>query len=209
MDAIKNGAELVEDFEIANVLEAGDRVVLSSSNGALLQASHAVFATGYEFLKAMEHPAHSIVSTWALASEPGIARPQWLDDYLVWEGSEPYLYFRTTPDGRIIVGGEDEDSSTSHSDTKKMESKVRIIRQKLKKLIGVDIGEPAFEWAAPFGTTTTGLPFIDLVPGQKCIYAVMGFGGNGITFSTIASQIITSRILGGADPDEDLFAFPG
>ena len=27
---------------------------------------------------------------------------------LVWEGSDPYLYFRMGGDGRLIVGGEDE-----------------------------------------------------------------------------------------------------
>lgn len=207
-DAISNGAELVENFEIADALELGDQVVLSGPGGMLLQASHVVFATGYEFLKAMDHSAHRIVSTWALASEPGLAHPSWLDEFLVWEGSDPYLYFRATPDGRIIAGGEDEDSPTSHSDPKKMRRKMRLIRQKLKKLTGIDIGEPAYDWAAPFGTTTTGLPFIDCAPGHKRIHSVMGFGGNGITFSMIASQIIKGRILGHADPDAELFAFP-
>ncbi len=207
-DAISKGAELVENFEIADALELGGQVVVSGPNGMLLHASHVVFATGYQFLKAMEHPSHRIVSTWALASKPGVAHPAWLDEFLVWEGSDPYLYFRTTPDGRIIAGGEDEDSPTSHSDPKKMKRKMRLIRQKLKTLMGIDIGEPAYDWAAPFGTTTTGLPFIDFVPGHKRIHAVMGFGGNGITFSMIASQIIKGRVLGEPDPDAGLFAFP-
>ena len=207
-NAIHNGAEIVEGLEVADALETENGVVVSTSTGQLLQAAHVVFATGYEFLKAMQHPSHSIVSTWALASEPGVAHPDWLDEFLVWEGSDPYLYFRTTPDGRIIAGGEDEDSETSHSDPRKMKLKMRTIRRKLKKLIGMDIGEPAYDWAAPFGTTTTGLPFIDHVPGQKRIHAVMGFGGNGIIFSMIASQIIASQILGKADPDADLFRFP-
>lgn len=207
-NAISNGAELVENFEIADALELGDQVVVSGPNGMLLHASHVVFATGYQFLKAMEHPSHRVVSTWALASAPGVVHPAWLDEFLVWEGSDPYLYFRTTPDGRIIAGGEDEDSPTSHSDPKKMQRKMRLIRQKLKKLIGIDIGEPTYDWAAPFGTTTTGLPFIDFAPGHKRVHSVMGFGGNGITFSMIASQIIKARILGKADPDADLFAFP-
>lgn len=207
-NAIKSGAELVEAFEIADALELNGSVVLSRRDGAMIQAAHVVFATGYEFLKAMQHPAHSIVSTWALASKPGVAHPAWLDDFLVWEGSDPYLYFRTTPDGRIIAGGEDEDNATSHSDPRKMKTKMRTIRRKLKKLIGIDMGEPDNDWAAPFGTTTTGLPFIDHVPGHKRMHAVMGFGGNGITFSMIAAQIITSQILGKADPDADLFRFP-
>ena len=27
---------------------------------------------------------------------------------MIWEASDPYLYIRGTPDGRVLVGGEDE-----------------------------------------------------------------------------------------------------
>ena len=207
-DALENGAEIVEGIEIADALEMGGRVVLSTSNGAMIQAKHAVFATGYQFLKSMRHPAHRIVSTWAMASKPGVAHPSWLDDFLVWEGSEPYLYFRTTPDGRIIAGGEDENSETSYRDPRRMKPKMRAIQRKLKSLVGIDIVEPDHDWAAPFGTTTTGLPFIDRVPGQQQMYSIMGFGGNGITFSMIAAQIVASHVLGKPDIDAGLFRFP-
>ena len=36
-------------------------------------------------------------------------------------------------------------------------------------------------------------------------WAVMGFGGNGITYSVIASQVVSAAIRGGADPDADLY----
>jgi glycine/D-amino acid oxidase-like deaminating enzyme len=36
----------------------------------------------------------------------------------------------------------------------------------------------------------------------------MGYGGNGITFSQIASEIVTTELTGGRDRDADLFAFP-
>lgn len=36
----------------------------------------------------------------------------------------------------------------------------------------------------------------------------MGYGGNGITFSAIAAQIIQRAILRLPDPDADLFALP-
>jgi len=35
---------------------------------------------------------------------------------------------------------------------------------------------------------------------------VLGYGGNGITFSAIAAQVIQRAILGLPDPDADLFA---
>ncbi|TGV42625.1 FAD-binding oxidoreductase, partial [Mesorhizobium sp. M2D.F.Ca.ET.160.01.1.1] len=39
------------------------------------------------------------------------------------------------------------------------------------------------------------------------IHAVMGYGGNGIVFSQIASEIVSATIAGADDVDADLFAF--
>ena len=64
-----------------------------------------------------------------------------------------------------------------------------------------------FAWAGSFGTTKTGLPYIGKVPRHPRIHAVMGYGGNGITFSQIASEIVTSAITGDDDSDYGLFAF--
>ena len=36
-------------------------------------------------------------------------------------------------------------------------------------------------------------------------WAVMGFGGNGITYSVIASQVVSAAIRGGTDADADLY----
>ncbi|MGQ3246489.1 NAD(P)/FAD-dependent oxidoreductase, partial [Sphingopyxis sp.] len=146
-----------------------------------------------------------IISTWALASRKGLELPDWLEKHIVWEASDPYLYLRTDRNGRMIAGGEDEESPTSFQSERKLATKTKIIRSKIEKLLGVDIGEPEYRWAAAFGTTTTGLPLIGAVPGMKNVYAVMGFGGNGITFSQIAAEIVAAAINGGTDPDADLF----
>jgi glycine/D-amino acid oxidase-like deaminating enzyme len=36
-------------------------------------------------------------------------------------------------------------------------------------------------------------------------YAVLGFGGNGITFSALAAQMLQRMLAGLDDPDADLF----
>jgi glycine/D-amino acid oxidase-like deaminating enzyme len=60
-----------------------------------------------------------------------------------------------------------------------------------------------YAWCGSFGSSATGTPSIGAVPGMARCFAVLGFGGNGITFSAMASQMI----LGCPDPDRDLFAF--
>ena len=201
------GAEIVSHLEITDLRNLGDEVVVATAQGKILSARNVVFCTGYEFLKSLESPKHQIISTWALASRKGIDLPNWLKSHIVWEASDPYLYLRTDRDGRLIAGGEDEESPTSYLSEGKLFAKQDAIRRKIESLLGIDIGEPEYRWAAAFGTTTTGLPLIGAVPGMRNVYAVMGFGGNGITFSQIAAEIIAAAVNGGKDPDADLFRF--
>ena len=201
------GAVVAAPVEITDLAEPDGGAALATSDGCVLTAGYAVFCTGYEFLPAMQSPSHAITSTWALASRPRIPRPGWLDDFLVWEAADPYLYFRSTPDGRIIAGGEDEDDPQRNDDPALLSRKAARIAAKLRDLTGIDIGRPAYVWSAPFGNTRDGLPIIDRVPGHLRTHAVMGFGGNGITFSVIAAQITAAAILGRPDPDAGLFAF--
>lgn len=58
------------------------------------------------------------------------------------------------------------------------------------------------------GAGVSGLPAIGAIPGAARCFAVMGYGGNGITFSVIAAQIIQRAILGLPDADAELFALP-
>ncbi|WP_323054567.1 NAD(P)/FAD-dependent oxidoreductase [Ochrobactrum chromiisoli] len=139
--------------------------------------------------------------------EKRISKPAWLRNYLVWEASDPYLYFRTTQDSRIIAGGEDEKSDNAFLDEQKLARKSLTIARKVGQLIGEDIGSPEYQWAAAFGTTRLGTPMIGPVPGHTNVYAAMGYGGNGITFSKIAAEIISAQIGGKDDPDENLFPF--
>jgi len=53
----------------------------------------------------------------------------------------------------------------------------------------------------------TGLPIIGGVPDHPQVHAVMGYGCNGITFSQIASEIVSASIASAEDADAGLFAF--
>ncbi|MFT3690349.1 NAD(P)/FAD-dependent oxidoreductase [Paenirhodobacter sp.] len=205
--AMARGAQIVSPVEITDMAELPCGVALATRRGEVLVAQHAVFCTGYEYLPQMNTPSHHVTSTWALASEPLPGLPEWMGDTIVWEASDPYLYFRTDDAGRVIAGGEDEEAADTNADPKKLKAKAKVIARKLRALTGVDIGKPACIWSAPFSVTDDGLPIIDRVPGFERIFAVMGFGGNGITFSVIGAQIIAAAIAGKPDPDAEIFRY--
>lgn len=206
-EVLKRKAALVSPVEITDMAELPSGIALATRAGEVLVADYAVFCTGYEYLPQMATTSHHVTSTWALASEPLKGLPDWLQKTILWEAADPYLYLRTDAFGRIIAGGEDEPSAQSNDDPKKLQRKAKVIRTKVLELTGIDIGRPAYIWAAPFSVTRDGLPIVDKVPGFERCFAVMGFGGNGITFSVIAAQIIAAMVTGKSDADADVFRF--
>jgi len=149
---------------------------------------------------------HSIISTWAIATRPQERKNLWPGEALMWEASDPYLYLRTTHDGRVICGGEDEDFQDEATRDDLIAEKTKRISQKLAKLLPKIDPTPEYAWAGSFGTTPTGLPLIGAVPNKPRIFALMGYGGNGITFSRIAAEFIRTAVAGREDSDADLFS---
>jgi glycine/D-amino acid oxidase-like deaminating enzyme len=205
-EAIRLGAHLYSPYEIASATTSSVGVTLETTEGRTLKAKSVVFASGYEWVKGIPKKGHSIASTWAIATKPQLRR-LWPERCFIWEASDPYLYMRISPDNRVICGGCDEDFADAKTRDTLMEAKVTTICKQLGALFPRLDTRPEFKWCGNFGKSRTGTPTIGPIPRMKNCYAVMGFGGNGITFSMLAAQIITAMVLGYEDPDSDLFSF--
>lgn len=199
------GVKVYSRVEVMEAASDPDGVTLLTDAGHAVRAKAVVFCCGYEFPRGVPTPGAKVISTWAMASKPRQRCPAWLRDTLVWEASDPYLYFRMGGDGRLIVGGEDEATPDAHADKAKLKRKCETIAAKLKRLLPEVAFEIDYSWAGAFGESATGLPSIAPVPTMDHAWAVMGFGGNGITYSVIASQVVSAALRGGADPDADLY----
>ena len=81
------------------------------------------------------------------------------------------------------------------------------LERKLAKLLpGLDT-RAEYAWAGSFGSSPSGAPSIGAIPGMPGCHAVLGYGGNGITFAMAAAQLLRASITGGRDADADLFSF--
>ena len=74
---------------------------------------------------------------------------------------------RTTLDGRIVVGGEDESFSDETKRDALIPTKIDAILSKLAKLMPGVATEPEFAWAGCFGSSPTGLPAIGPFPAPS------------------------------------------
>jgi glycine/D-amino acid oxidase-like deaminating enzyme len=200
-----NGAKVYSPVEVMKAVSDPDGVTLLTDAGHAVRAKHLIFCCGYEFPEGVPTPGAKIISSWALASKPRATCPRWLKDTLAWEGSDPYLYLRMGGDGRLIVGGEDEQSPDAHEDEAKLKRKRDTIAAKLNGLLPDLEFEVDYSWAAAFGESGDSLPSIAPVPDMDHSWAVMGLGGNGITYSVIASQVVGAAVRGTKDPDADLY----
>ncbi len=204
--AARRGARLFSPVDVIDVESRPSFVLLTARGGLEVRAKHVVFATGYEPWKFVNMRGHRIVSTWVMAT-PRQPKRLWPSRSLIWEASDPYHYLRTTSDGRILIGGADEDFAEDRKRDLLIPSKVRGLRRRLEALLPAVDSTAEFAWAGSFGASTTGLPSMGEVPGANRCFAILGYGGNGITFSAVAAQVIQRAIAGLPDPDQDLFAF--
>ena len=205
--ARRRGARFFAPVEATGFSHSATGVEVSTSTGQVISASHVVLATGYELTSIVSAGGHKVISTWAMATRPQAAQ-LWPQEALIWEASDPYLYVRTTDDGRVICGGEDEDFTDEAARDALIPLKTARISKKLAKLLPALDARPEFAWAGAFGATATGLPIIGPIPRKPRIHAVMGYGGNGITFSRIAAELVATSLRGGRDQDAALFAYP-
>lgn len=197
--AAGRGARLIRDeAAVYDSTHRGASVQLAG--GSTIEAGHVVLATGYVMPDCVSSELHRVASSWALATLRQPPSGLWPGPALVWEASEDYIYCRTTTDGRIIIGGEDEE--TDDPDRRRMlgPAKTEALLGKLRAL--VPAAEPTLgqAWSGAFGQTADGLPLIGRVPGQPRMLAAYGYGGNGITFSFLASRIIGALIAGEEAP---------
>ena len=181
---------------------------LRLSDGACIVAASVVIATGYETPEQFREIAHltELRSTFALATQPLRVEP-WPQRALLWEVGDPYFYARTTADGRVLVGGEDEPFTTATARDALIAAKSVVLSRKLRERIPTIAFRTAYRWTGTFAQTTDGLPYIGEHPKWPDVYFALGYGGNGITFSLIAAKIIAAAVQGKAHPAGRLFRF--
>ena len=160
-----------------------------------IEFENIILATGYGKVYDVIKDKARIDRTYALASKP-LKNSPWETDVMVWETMDPYLYFRTTTDHRVVAGGLDEHISVVETDTGKIQEKNCEILKEIQSIMpDLDI-EIDYSWNALFGSSTDGIPFIGKDPFMKNKYYLLGYEGNGTCYSMSGANIIKDLIEG-------------
>lgn len=206
-DAKNAGAKVFDKTGIEKIERGKRGVVLKTKEGFEIKAKKIIIACGYESVNYLPENLVRLHSTFALASEPFEQKNLWHKNCLIWETARPYLYMRTTSENRIIVGGKDEPFQSPAKRDKLMARKTKEIFKSFKvKFPEINLVAD-YSWAGTFGETEDGLPYIGSIKQVPNTIFALGFGGNGITFSQIAAEIIRDEAIGKKNPDAKIFSF--
>jgi glycine/D-amino acid oxidase-like deaminating enzyme/nitrite reductase/ring-hydroxylating ferredoxin subunit len=125
-----------------------------------------------------------------------------LPEACFWDTSEPYYYVRVEK-GRaydyVIFGGEDHKTGQVENTEQCFKKLTRALRDFIPE------AKPDRQWSGQVIETNDGLPYIgETAPRQ---FAATGFGGNGMTFGTLAGLMARDAALGKKNPWQELLAF--
>ncbi|MEZ5216425.1 MAG: FAD-dependent oxidoreductase [Ilumatobacteraceae bacterium] len=126
-----------------------------------MTASWCVVATGYEVEGLLPELPFVLHSTFALVSEPIPGLDERLPDGLpFWEYADPYVYGRTTDDGRMLIGGKDETYRDPLRRRRAIPAKTRGLESSFSKFLPDLELEVGHRWAGTFAETPDGLAYI-------------------------------------------------
>lgn len=210
-EAQARGAKIFERSPVRRITTSKASVTVKTSGGVIL-ARHVVIATGYatrEFKPLVRR--FRMMDTYVIATRrlPDRLRRKLLRArVMLWDTERPYHYLRWAEDGRLLIGGED----TRHRSTrgagarlKKGRTRLRIYQAAVYPDLALE--RPEYSWGGVFAETPDGLPYIGAHARYPKHLFALGYGGNGMTASFLAAQLLLKRCVNSPSPDEALFAF--
>jgi glycine/D-amino acid oxidase-like deaminating enzyme len=205
---VSKGLKVYDRTQVVSIKHDWRNVHLKTQEKFIITAKKLVYATGYEVVDFISKPIVKLTSTYAIASE-AFNFPVKLgkNDTVIWNTAQPYLYLRLTNDNRIIIGGRDEEFFSHFKRDKLIPAKTKQLQNDFKKIFPSIPFKTEFSWAGIFGSTKDGLPYIGAYKRLPNSFFALGFGGNGITFSQVAGEIVASLIKGKKNKDAEIFSF--
>lgn len=200
------GLRIFDKTDLTAIRYADDRVYAEVESKHVIEAQKIIYCTGYETTNLIEENFVDLFNTYAIVGEQNEDDQSDLNETLFWNTASPYIYMRTTDDNRLLIGGEDEKFGKV-TNGRLIEKK----SEKLKKYINKHLPHYDFtidfSWAGTFGETKDGNPYIGEHKDFPNSIFVLGFGGNGITFSVIGMDIVSKLLKNQTHELVDIYRF--
>jgi glycine/D-amino acid oxidase-like deaminating enzyme len=209
--AASTGARIYERSAVTRIQQSRTGVRVHTRHGRI-DAARVIIATGY----ATKHfrplaGRFRMYRTYVLATPP-LSKSErqeiGLGNVMIWDTDRPYHYARWTPEHRLLLGGADRPVRGGQPRATLFGAATRELRDDFENLLpalaNIDIEDA---WEGLFAMTPDSLPYVGphrQYPGH--LFA-LGYGGNGMTFGSLAARLLLEHWQGERSPDHRLFRF--
>jgi glycine/D-amino acid oxidase-like deaminating enzyme len=205
---IQKGLKVFDRTKIKSIDHNKDNVILKTNEGCVIIAYHVINATGYEVINFIGKKIVDLDCTYAIISESQAEKNElWKENIMMWNTDDPYLYMCYAGENRVIIGGRDEPFINMRTMHAYLDKKSSLLEKDFARIFPGSSIKKEFTWSGVFGKTKDSLPYIGNYFKTPRVFYALGFGGNGITFSLVAAEIIADLLLGRTNRDADIFSF--
>ena len=194
--ACNNGLRVYENTPVIDVKYNKDYVEAITSYNHKVRGKILVLATGFNTKLFTDRNFGVKTYTYNIVTKPLKNIEGWFNNVLIRDNEDTYNYFRTTPDNRIIAGGEDTPFTDNFNPKIAME-KYDILEQRVKNMFNkIDDIEIEYKYCSTFDSTKDNLGFIGKDPKNDKLWYGLGYGANGILFAILGGMMLPKLYRG-------------
>ena len=200
------GLKVYENTEVMEIAYGKDEVEIITSFGYKVKAKKVIIATGYNTQRFTKRNFGVKTVTYNIATKSVKSFDGWFNKVLIRDNCDPYNYFRTTYDNRIIAGGEDVDFYTNIKNEKLAKEKYSILLNRIKNMFpNIKDIEIDYEYCGGFISSQDNLGYIGEDPNHKNLWFCLGYGANGILFAILGGMMLSKLYKNEIDENIKLF----
>ena len=200
------GLKVYENTEVMEIAYGKDEVEIITSFGYKVKAKKVIIATGYNTQRFTKRNFGVKTVTYNIATKSVKSFDGWFNKVLIRDNCDPYNYFRTTYDNRIIAGGEDVDFYTNIKNEKLAKEKYSILLNRIKNMFpNIKDIEIDYEYCGGFISSQDNLGYIGEDPNHKNLWFCLGYGANGILFAILGGMMLSKLYKNEIDENLKLF----
>ena len=200
------GVSYFENTEAVKIEYGETDVTVTTKYDYKVKGKIVIVATGYNTKLFSDRNFGIKTTTYNIATKPLENLETYYNKVLIRDNKDPYNYFRTTKDGRIIAGGQDVNFIPDINNEKTAEEKYSILEAMIKNMFP-KISNVAIEYkyCGTFASTADNLGFIGKDPDNPKLWYNLGYGANGILFAVLGGMMLSQLYLGKVDETLELF----
>jgi gamma-glutamylputrescine oxidase len=194
----QSGAELIPNNELYRLEQDHDDYVTVYTRQIIFKARHVLLCTNAYSPMIDPYFVGKVVPTRAqcLVTEPLDTVPIKYCGY----SNYGYMYYRTTFDGRFLLGGGRHNFKPEENDTTedRVNPNVQGYLDDYIKQFFPDVTAPvAHRWSGIMGFSIDGLPMVGMLPDKSRVGFAVGFTGHGLAMAAGTVERAMDKLLNG------------